>query len=348
MSRWTRSLGAAFLFILGAGLGGACARAQTQARTPVEDAPREVQVPATLRERGSVPELSGALWSPALRRFLLVSDDTGDKAQGTNHAPWLFTMDAAGALDPEPLPILGIDKLNDAEALSPGPDGTLFLTTSHSRDRKGRVKPERRRLYHLALEGRALRVIGALDLAAGAAAIIPGDLDIEGLAYRDGALYVGLKAPLSERGEAQILRVRDPLPALRAGVLPPAQVERFTTVSLTVPGPGGAPVAEGISDLCALPDGSLALLANSPKGAPTDGGGALYHLPPGGPARLVRRFPGLKPEGVTLDEQGRGLVLFFDTDRRTPLWLRQPIPVAPRSRTAPPRPTPGETLRGDR
>jgi hypothetical protein len=65
------------------------------------------------------------------------------------------------------------------------------------------------------------------------------------------------------------------------------------------------------------------LTANAPKGMATDGGGALFRLPPG--ARepvLLRTFAGLKPEGVSLAEDGKTLVLVFDHDRLAPLWMR--------------------------
>lgn len=301
--------------------------AATLSAAPAPMEPAAMQVPPALLLRTSVPEPSGAVWSAALQRYLILSDDTGDKPGGTNHAPWVFTMTRAGALDAEPLPILGLAQLNDPEAICAGPGDSFFLSTSHSRDKKGRDKPERRRLLHLALSGRALRVLGALDLAQGLTdgRVVSGGVDIEALAYRGGDLYVGLKAPLTERGEAQLLRVRGILAVLAGGRALSAAVERYADLPLRVPGPEGM-VSEGVSDMTFLPDGSLVLLANSPKGLPRDGGGSLFWLRPGAPPRLLRRFPGLKPEGVTLTEDGGGLLIVFDHDRQQPLWLRQPFP----------------------
>ena len=75
------------------------------------------------------------------------------------------------------------------------------------------------------------------------------------------------------------------------------------------------------------------LMANSPKHLPPDGGGALWWLgaealraPGAGSPRLLRRFPGLKPEGVTLSPEGDALIIVFDRDRQQPLWLRLPLP----------------------
>ena len=89
---------------------------------------------------------------------------------------------------------------------------------------------------------------------------------------------------------------------------------------------GGATIAQGIANLTTLADGTLLVLANSPKGMPGDGGGALYRVPAGTALPvLVRRFPGLKPEGITLSDDGRALVMVFDNDRKPPLWLRWPL-----------------------
>lgn len=295
-----------------------------------EPAPAPMTVPAALLARTSMPEPSGIVWSAPLNRYILVSDDTGDKQQGTNHAPWLFTMSRDGVLDEAPLPISGLEKLNDAEALCAGPGGTYFLATSHSANKKGKDKPERRRLFHLSLSGRTLTILGSLDLAGAIveSGLLPStSVDIEALAYASsgGQLYVGLKAPQNAQGAAYILRVRDVSAAMKAGSLSAASIERFAEVPLLAATAAG-PVVQGISDMSFLPDGALALLANSPKGLAPDGGGALYVLRAGSAPRLVRRFIGLKPEGVTLTDDGKSLLLVFDNDRRPPLFLRQPMP----------------------
>lgn len=290
--------------------------------------PAPITVPAALLTFTSMPEPSGVVFSRTLGRYLIVSDDTGDKLRGTNHAPWLLAMSREGVLDSKPIPILGLSELNDAEALCSGPAGSFFLSTSHSANKKGHDKSARRQLLQLQLSGSALKVLGKLDLAtaiAASAAVPPGGIDIEGLAFRDGSLYVGLKAPQSAGGNALILRIADVLPALQAGALAPTKVQRFAEVPLRVTAAGG-PAVQGISDLSFLPDGSLVLLANSPKKMPPDGGGALWWLRPGSAPRLLRRFPGLKPEGVTLTDDGQALLIVFDHDRQQPLWLRQALP----------------------
>src|SRR5579859_5915668 len=109
---------------------------------------RPIRVPEALRARTCNPEPSAIVWCAPLDRYLVVSDDTGRRELGTYHAPFVLAMSEAGVLDDEPVPIVGIDRLNDPEAASPGPDGTLFLATSHSRNRRGKTKRERRQLLH--------------------------------------------------------------------------------------------------------------------------------------------------------------------------------------------------------
>lgn len=299
------------------------------------DTPALIGVPAALAQQNASIEPSGVAWAAALDRYLVVSDDTGTEEQ--KHPPFVLAMTRQGAFDEAPVPILGITELNDAEAICGGPGGTFFLTTSHSANKKGHTKPARRMLLQLGLEGRALRVLGQADLTmaqdgkgGGLLAIAGldpnGKLDIEALTYFQGTLLVGLKAPLTSRGAAVILRLAAPVQALKAGRIDPGALTLYREVPLSVARPEGT-VGRGIADLTSLSDGSLVLCANSPKGMPSDGGGAIYWLKPGaGTPLLLHDFPGLKPEGVTLAEDGKGLVLVFDNDLRPPLWTRWPLP----------------------
>jgi hypothetical protein len=41
---------------------------------------------------------------------------------------------------------------------------------------------------------------------------------------------------------------------------------------------------------------------------------------------MLRRFLGLKPEGISLSDDKKHIVIVFDNDRKLPLWLHIPIP----------------------
>ena len=219
-----------------------------------------------------------------------------------------------------------------------GPGGTYFLITSHSPNRAGKTKAPRRQLLQLKDSKGGLEVMARIDLTkikhggsllALAGLPTEGRLDIEAVAYRDGALFVGFKSPLTRKGEAVILRLPNALATMQGGKLRASAVERFAAVPLCISETPADKVCQGISDMTFLADGSLVLSANAPKGGPPDHGGALWHLPvPIGktaPVRL-RRFRDLKPEGVTLSPSGRTLTVVFDCDQKTPRWTAVPLP----------------------
>jgi hypothetical protein len=299
-------------------------------------APTLITVPAALQRRSATLEPSGVVWAPTLHRYLVVSDDTGDAAN--HHQPWVLAMTVDGAFDEAPVPLLGLDELNDAESICAGPAGLFFLVTSHAPNKRGHESPARQLLLLLRPEGRALRVEGRVDLTTARAADgggsllqlaglpVDGRLDIEAITFREGALLIGLKSPLSARDGAVALRLSAPVEALRAGRIPPGAVRRAWEVSLSV---GERGIPEGLADFTSLPDGTMALVANAPKGRAPDHGGALYwYHPKTGAVRLLRHFQELHPEGVTLAPDGKSLVLVFDNNTGPPLWMRWPLPLS--------------------
>lgn len=297
--------------------------------------PALMGVPGVLMQQNATIEPSGVVWVAPLGRYLIVGDDTGTEVQ--KHRPWVFAMNAKGALDATAVPIVGIAEINDPESICAGPGGTYFLTTSHSENKKGKCKPPRRMLLHLKLEGRTLQVLGQVDLTTAQdakgngllaiAGVDPaGKLDIEAVDYYQNALLIGLKAPLTAEGHAVILRLDHPVETLKAGRIEPGALTRFREVDLRVKRSQGM-VGRGIADITGLADGSFVLCANSPKNMPYDGGGGVYWLKPGTAAPvLLRDFPGLKPEGVAPADDGKGLVLVFDNGAKPPQWTRLPFP----------------------
>ena len=185
--------------------------------------------------------------------------------------------------------------------------------------------------------GRVVRIAGQVDLTeargvAGESLLelarleVGGALDIEALAYRDGALYIGLKAPLASDGAATILRLADPAATLAAGRIAPGSLAFWSRARLCRPR-AGADVCAGIADMTFMADGTLLLLGNSPKGLPSDGGGSLWRMEGADkPATFVQQFPGLKPEGIALGPEGTFAVIVFDTDGAPPRWTRWALP----------------------
>jgi hypothetical protein len=314
----------------------------------------DVTVPSGLRAVTSNPEFSGIVWSPTLKRYLIVTDDTGLSDRGTKHTPLIVALSENGTLDSEPVPIVGIKKMDDAESICAGPDGTFFLATSHSPNDDGETHKSRRLLLHLKVANRSLKVLGQLDLTEldGGQSLLEvaglpkdGRLDVEALAYRDRSLYIGLKSPLAKNGAAVILRLSDPVKAARDRRVGVGSLVAFVQVPLCVP-VGDRSVCQGLSEMTFLADGSLVATANAPKGGPKDHGGSLWHLP--APIMdtkpiLLYRFAGLAPEGVTLAPNGRELTLVFDTHQQVPKWAHVPLPEPAKPLPSVPKPESGSS-----
>ncbi|MBM4346259.1 MAG: hypothetical protein FJ100_23030, partial [Deltaproteobacteria bacterium] len=305
-------------------------------------------------------ELSGAIWLPERDRYLVVSDDTGwpDQSDG---APWVFGMSGDGRLDPDPWPIAGLAKVDDLEAVTRAPDGALWLAASQSVNRKGKRGEARALLARVEVRGTALVATGSTALAhaigrradqgwwerLGLAGRDPRykkggggldrRLDVEGLAWLDGALLIGLKHPLDEGGRALIWRLTDPDRVLATGGVGPEQLSVWARVPLGV-GPGGS-LPAGFADLLRLDDGRLLALATAIGDA--DEGHAERGLhstlvaidnPAGTPqVEVLRAFTGLHAEGLAQSVDGTGLVVVFDRGQQAPMWakLARPERVAP-------------------
>ncbi|WP_437982388.1 HlyD family secretion protein [Sorangium sp. So ce117] len=302
-----------------------------------------MKMPPTLASRTRF-EPSGVLARPGESRYLLVSDDTGHE-QNNEGAPWLFAMSPGGAVAADPVPVSGVDALNDVEGIAAGDAGEIYLLSSQSYSKKGKRKSERTALLRLRQDGQGFRVDGGIHLAevldadpARAAALGLPDgtraLDIEGLAFRQGALYLGLKAPLDAQGNAMIWRVGSPSAlfggegaaaveaasakkkhrtAAEAIRFDAARVSLWARARVDVE-VAGKPTPGGISELVFMPDGALAM-TSTPSTADGDAG-ALWRVdrPEGGvlSPRLVQRFPGLKPEGISPSLTPGALTIVFD------------------------------------
>ncbi|MDC3960287.1 biotin/lipoyl-binding protein [Polyangium jinanense] len=292
-----------------------------------------IKLPDVLAKRTRF-EPSGVLSREAEGRYLVVSDDTGQK--DTEGVPWVFGMSKDGAIEPEPLQVDGIDELSDVEAIAVGDAGEIYLLSSQSYSKRGKRKPARTALLRLRKEGRGFRVDGEAHIAelldadpAQAAALgLPNGtraLDIEGLAYRGGSLYFGLKAPLDAQGNAMIWQVTAPSALFASKPLANAGASLWARVRVDVEF-AGKPTPGGISDLLFLPDGSLAI-SSTPSTADGDAG-ALWRIeaPASGALTpvLVKRFPGLKPEGITPSLSAGKLMVVFDTGSSVPSFEEVP------------------------
>ncbi len=304
------------------------------------NAPTAIDVPPNLLAHTRF-EPSAILWSATRRRYLVVSDDTG-LDNSTEHTPWLFTMDERGRVDPEPLVIEGVTELTDLESIAPAPDGGFYLLASQSRSRKGKRGKPREFFGHVAFDGHRAHVTRSVALASLLDNASPSEraalglettdaLDIEGLTVApEGGLLLGLKAPADAEGRVAIWRVAKPDALFAQGRLAAGELSLWGRIALEVVADGGPRIA-GISELLAMPDGSLLVAATaSGDPEPSSQDGAIYSVAGRsslGSPTLIRRFAGLKPEGMSLDPSGAGVTVVFDAGNATPMWAELQWPA---------------------
>ncbi len=235
-------------------------------------------------------ELSGAARLPD-GSLVLVDDETRD-------AVFLWS----GRTDEGPARIGIGASLDDLEGAAADSSGLVYLLTSHSMTRGGKLRADRQRLVRLRLAPGA-RVEIAADLRAALGLLLTGDeahpgppLNLEGLAWypRRDELILGARAPLSS-GRALLVSLGPAGslfdPARAAGDLGPLHP---TVAALDLGG-------RGVRSLDFDPWRQAILILAGP---PADGqeGSALYLWTPDEPAAVPLAVPGLgeirRPEGV--------------------------------------------------
>ncbi len=295
---------------------------------PAATAVENLKVPTTLLARSRF-EPSGLVWVPAIDRFVIVSDDTGFKDRD-DHAPWLFTMTAEGAVDPQPFVVKGIPLLDDLESITLDDKGKLWVVSSNSTSKKGKRHPARRQLVRMSVTSAGATVEAAVDfgalLDAAPAATrtalgLPSieALDIEAFAWHGGALYFGLKAPVDAEGKAQIWRVANP-EKLLAGDLAGAQLALWSTMRFSIEA-DGRNVPGGFADLIFLDDKTLAVTSTASGLDPLHQTSvlAVAKIADGEmhPA-IIKSFSGLKAEGIAIKDHQ--LKIAFDRGADAAQW----------------------------
>jgi hypothetical protein len=277
-------------------------------------------------------EASGLTWVPSLDRYVVVSDEIDER-----HTPWLFTMSRRGVLDPEPLLVAEVDAFDDLESIAAGDNGALWVLASQSVSEKGKRPHARTLLAHLVPDGASYRAdqkVHLYDLLDAAPDVVRAlgvkdldQLDIEGLAVRGGALYIGVKTPVNAEGRAMVWRVGAP-DKLLAGDVAHAQLTTFASFALPVE-VDGHPRAGGIADMAFVSDSSLVVGATASGIDAKHQNGAVYSVRLVGDKSVATRmqsFRDLRPEGVALAPEGNRLTVVFDRGKDAPMWTQLDLP----------------------
>ena len=296
-----------------------------------------MDVPQTLRSMSRF-EPSGLIWRNDLRRYLVVSDDTGFKTKN-EHAPWLFSMGDDGRVDKYPIILAGVDDVNDLESIASTSDGGLLILSSQGYNKQGKrrrnrtaflrveVTPSEYRVTHEAhlaeaIESHGVEYLESLGLSSGLR-----DLDIEGMVSFEDDIYLGLKSPLDSQERSLIWRLEDPTDFLRSGKLRAGQLSLWGRLRLDAR-VGNRRVAGGISELLFLPSGELLVTSTPALEGGQEESGALWVVknPVSGIMTpvLSRWFKGLRPEGLSLSPRPGNIMVAFDNGNKTPMWTLVP------------------------
>ncbi len=267
--------------------------------------------------KGGRIEASDVLFLEEMGKYLLVSDDTW------RNKPILYFMNDSGRVVNETA-IVGLESIKDMEALAQGNDSMLYVLASQSANRKGKLPNARTLFLEVARRGETFTLTGSVRLSEilmSAAREKPSEcwaqylskavrdsaLDIEGMEFRRGDLFFGIKAPL--RGDsAVILRVGDARALFHDFAPARAKIEIWRQWKLADPQTG---IPGGISALHFSGDDLYALSVSGRGEKQTSG--ALWRYRPGDrKPKCIRHFPGLKAEGLARHGGNGGLLITFD------------------------------------
>lgn len=263
-------------------------------------------------------EASGVLYLDDLQEYLVVSDDTPDDK------PVLYLVDSNGGVSDDVF-IQGSDLIEDMESVADAENGILYIASSSSVNKKGKLKGRRARLISVYRDKRSFSVLREVDLYSclrecaeknsgkeWADFILNGvsdeSMDIEGMFYKEGSLYFGFKAPLRD-GQSVVLRIADVDAFMHTGGLTDDQVSIWKKINLSCEY-GGA--QERISDLCYV-NGSLFITGTSEGKDGVSRSGSLWRLDEAsGTAARLMIFNGRAPEGVCVSDDPDSLLVCFD------------------------------------
>jgi hypothetical protein len=288
------------------------------ASTSYANEPLAIQVPAKLMQTLKSFEPSAIQFLSSTGNYLVAIDDTTEE-----DAPLLFLMDTNGNVDKTPVVIEGLSKMTDMESLSQE-NGYVYVMSSQSRNKKGKILKERNLFVRGKLTGHILGETTVIELRAelikalsavsdprisSMQATFDKLIEIESHYIKNGVVYVGLKDSQSRPGVGLVLEIGKADAIFTQGKLDPAQI-RFST-ELDFAKSGGT--EEKISDISLQKDGSLLVTATL-----ENGGGSVWNYD-GQNLRLIMSYESEKPEGITFSDDGK-VVVVFDQGNAAPLY----------------------------
>jgi hypothetical protein len=272
----------------------------------------------------SVPvEASGIIHAADIGAGIVVSDETYKKR------PELFIMDSTGRISASAV-VTGMETINDIEGIAEDAHGCCYLLASQSYNRSGERSDARRLLVRCRRSGQKFTADKSVSLAdrlhdaAFAARTMPwaefilGDssanaIDIEGITVMHDTLLLGFKNPKRD-GNAVILAIADPGVMFDHNRIAPEQLSLWAAPALRDPATG---TQCGVSDLCFRGDVLYGVATGTAAGE-KDIGLFWEYTPSNRSLRVLRSFPGLKPEGIAYNGALSAFCIVFDNGSRHP------------------------------
>lgn len=288
-----------------------------------QDILQEVRIPLALTDEFT-PELSGMVYLPELKQFVVVSDDYPEDR------PFLILMNEEGELQERALSIENLDLMADIESISRSGD-FLYLMSSLSTTKKGKLKPERQMFVKIKRQGLRFNMEKQIDLRAALLKAFRQSSDltlrelaqqaqafeVEGHFVKNGDLYLSLKGPILDQKELLILKVADFEAMLTKGSLSPAAVSIYHHSKLPWP---DTSIDLQVTDL--IENQGQVYIATSCHKSPCS---ALWRLRnQAATAELVQEFPISHLEGLGVLEHAGKLMGVFDS-KRGPRFFTLPL-----------------------
>jgi len=293
---------------------------------------RPMVVEQALREKSRF-EPSGVMWIEELKKYVVVSDDTGIEDTKNDHAPWVFLMDEKGRVESTPVVIEGIESVNDLEAITPAENGMFYLVSSQNISKRGKRPANRELIIQVHQNENVFQVVGQVSLLSLLQKSYTRDqlaelglekiaddgrplLNIEGAAWHEDVLYLGLKAPVGKKG-AIIWRLNDLHTLFQEKKIKPGQLSVYGYIDL---GEHKGRIA-GISDLTFDSRGVLWALSTIAGAEDEDQLGGFHRIDRFADDHLeavrIMDFPGLKSEGLCSRDLNHFFIV-FDEDNDKP------------------------------
>ncbi|MBK27021.1 MAG: hypothetical protein CME70_23660 [Halobacteriovorax sp.] len=276
-------------------------------------------------------EPSGLVYIKDLNQTVMISDDTGRKDR-----PYIYTVNNSGLIDKE-IEIEGVKAISDMEAISMDENGIIYIASSMSEKKNGKVSDKRKKLLMIERNDFNFKAIGEVNFYDALNKVAKSNkseewaqvllakgnkkirINIEGILVKENTMYFGLRSGSKlTKDQFVLLKINDIKSVFAKNAIDADQISIQANVAFPIDSDFKN---EGVSDI-ALINGELYVLTVNNTGK--EGGRVLKTVlaDPSNHMTELKRFKGLKPEGITYDTSASKFLISFDQgDKKSKLLL---------------------------